>query len=359
MLRRWDHPFYKIGIALSAGVLALAASEAFCRVFMPASRSIRFEQDIEELQGIGLSRLASVFEDDSELFWRFAPNQTLPTGGPFFGVISNDAGMREDHPVSLEKPASEFRVLFLGDSCTFGYGLDHAHSFVQQTEDQLRQRLNRPVECLNAGVPGYSLFQGSQLYATRAHQYQPEVVVLCFGWNDMVPWDALSDLEHLELSQAAKPNSILQWSRLCQLAWQAATRNDDGRRQPRPRLLPSEFRRLLNQFHQEVQSHQAQLLVLVWGFRFQVAERPWERTAWQQEQYKFAEQSSVPIVDLVTEFQQLAEDHGVEAVFLDEGHATELANTRVAELVSDVLARLADNADVRSSQSKEPNAATQ
>jgi len=348
---RQNRPFLKLGVAFVAGLLALVASEAFCRLFLPVSGSIRFEQDVEELRGIGLSRLASVFENDSELFWRFAPNQTLAAGGPFFGVISNDAGLREDHHVPLETPENEFRVLFLGDSCTFGYGLDHAQSFVQNSEDRLRQRLERPVECLNAGVPGYSLFQGWQLYETRARGYQPEVVVLCFGWNDMVSWDARSDLEHLELARSAQPNSILRWSRLCQMAWQAAARLDEGNRPARPRLLPREFRALLDQFRQGVQAHDAQLLVLVWGFRFQVAERPFERTAWQNELYEFAQQSSVPLIDLVTEFQQLANDHGVEAVFLDEGHGTQLANARVGELLSEVLARFAGSSDVEQARS--------
>ena len=214
-----QHPtLLRLILASTSVVLAIAVGEAFCRSFLPTPRSIRFEQDVEELNGLELRQLASVFENDSELFWRIGGNKRLPGSGPFFGVIFNDAGFREDHSIPVMSAGGELRVLCLGDSCTFGYGLDHAQSFVQICEDHLAEELNEPVECINAGVPGYTLLQGRQLFTTRGQQYDPDVVVLCFGWNDMVSWDSRSDYEHLELSRLAQANSVLQWSRLCQLA---------------------------------------------------------------------------------------------------------------------------------------------
>lgn len=108
---------------------------------------------------------------------------------------------------------------------------------------------------------------------------------------------------------------------------------------PRPRLLPEEFRRLLDEFHVDLCQQNRQLVVLVWGFRFQVTARPYERTLWQRELYEFGRETAVPVTDLVPEFQQLANQRGVDQVFLDEGHGTSLTNERVGKLLAEEIAR--------------------
>ncbi|MFH0782204.1 MAG: GDSL-type esterase/lipase family protein [Pseudomonadota bacterium] len=40
------------------------------------------------------------------------------------------------------------------------------------------------IEVFNGGVPGYTTFQGLKYFTQELLAYRPDLVVLCFGWND-------------------------------------------------------------------------------------------------------------------------------------------------------------------------------
>ena len=86
-----------------------------------------------------------LFANDPELFWRFRPGLERPDAtGPLFGILSNRPGAaRGPRDPRRQKSEGEIRILFLGDSCTFGEYLSHAESFVQGVEDSLRSGFPR------------------------------------------------------------------------------------------------------------------------------------------------------------------------------------------------------------------------
>jgi len=329
---------------LISTAVALGVGEVICRVALDEGQSTRFQQDVQELEGLGLERLAAVIVDDDELFWRFAPGSSLErTRDPFFSIISNEQGLREDHVIPTNKLAGEKRVLFLGDSCTFGFGLDFDEGFVEKSEDLLAAEFpNADIECINAGVPGYSIFQGWRYLETEGLAFEPDVIVACFGWNDMSSWDSQSDLAHYEASQAALPPEFLRSSQLAKQVWRVLAKRpaDVNEAEKRPRVPPREFRELLGKLHAASAANGAELVLIVWGFLYQVEDRPDERTQWQRELYAFAQERDVPLLDLVPEFQKLARAWGAPGVFFDYGHATAEANTVIAQLVAARLAAL-------------------
>lgn len=325
-------------------VLGLTGAEGISRLVRPDSPSMRFEQDITELRELDLKQLASVLEPDPELFWRLAPARTLPArGGPFFGVISNRQGLREDHEIGARE-LKEIRILFLGDSCTFGYGLSYRDSFVHQTEVLLRNAFpgNR-VECINAGVPGYTLFQGWRYLVTRGPALRPDLVVACFGVNDAARWDNLSDLAHYEAMVAARPPRGLGWSRLCQLLWgfghRAPTPSNDP---PRSRLLPEEFRSLLGKLSETARQQNTKLLLLVWPLSLNVDPNMARniRAPLQLEQYRYAMEARASALDLIPLFQTLALTQDVRSLFLDKMHATAEANLEVSVALTEAITPL-------------------
>ncbi len=87
--------------------------------------------------------------------------------------------------------AADVKILSLGESCAFGWGLDYKEEgFAAKLEKDLAEKLqkqNHPlsVEVLNAGVPSYTVYQGLQLYLNYlkpvAHW---DFVLITFGWNE-------------------------------------------------------------------------------------------------------------------------------------------------------------------------------
>ncbi len=99
-------------------------------------------------------------------------------------VTINSHGFR-DGEHAWEKESGTIRILGLGDSFTFGWGVSFEQTFLKQLEKLLQQRTGKPVETINAGVPGWGLNQ-YYLYLKKAGiRYAPNVVVLAYFTDDL------------------------------------------------------------------------------------------------------------------------------------------------------------------------------
>jgi len=97
---------------------------------------------------------------------------------------TNADGFR-DAPRGAKRPGVP-RVVVLGDSYTFGWGVDDAQPYPQRAEAQLRER-GIQAEVINAGVPGYNTEQEALLLAEVMPKYRPDMVVLGYVMNDAEP----------------------------------------------------------------------------------------------------------------------------------------------------------------------------
>lgn len=77
------------------------------------------------------------------------------------------------------------RILFAGDSFTFGYGLDEEYIFPTLVGRALNERGGAPWTVINSGVGGWGTLQ--QLTYAKDHlaEFRPDVVVLTFCDNDL------------------------------------------------------------------------------------------------------------------------------------------------------------------------------
>ena len=101
-------------------------------------------------------------------------------------VFLNSHGFRDDE-MPLEKPPGERRILVLGDSVTFGWGVDQGEDFPARLEALLRQLQGGAWQVINSGVNGYNSQQEAEFFVTKGIRFQPDIVLLVFVANDVDP----------------------------------------------------------------------------------------------------------------------------------------------------------------------------
>ena len=126
-----------------------------------------------------------IYQPDAALFWRLKPNQNCYTKIDHKPVHINSLGTRgpEFQP---NKPPGTLRILSLGDSRTFGWGLTDAETYSGRLETLLRdQTSGKIIEVINAGVNAWSYPQMLVYLRNKALHYQPDIVVLgpANGWT--------------------------------------------------------------------------------------------------------------------------------------------------------------------------------
>lgn len=124
-----------------------------------------------------------VFLRDSELFWRMRGPQRIES--KFFekGVYQiNSLGMRGNE---LVNNSDTRRIAVLGNSCAFGWQVPQESSFVEIVVSNLNNHSKQErFVALNAGIPGYSSYQGKIFFQNVIAPLKPEYVLILFGWND-------------------------------------------------------------------------------------------------------------------------------------------------------------------------------
>ena len=99
-------------------------------------------------------------------------------------VQTNSLGLRGREP-AVPKPAGSYRILALGDSTVFGFGVAAASTFSNLLEQKLNRRLASPrVEVINAGVPGYSLFNTWSYLQREGIALEPDLLIVETNFND-------------------------------------------------------------------------------------------------------------------------------------------------------------------------------
>ena len=143
-------------------------------------------------------------EYDPLLLWR------LRTPNPDFNISKQ--GLR-DEIIPETKSSWEYRILCLGDSCTWGHGLDYKDAYPTTLEKNLNNRTFKKMffRVVNAGVPGYSSDQGKKYFQEKLNWVHPDLVTVYFGRNDhrILPaqWQNKHDKDQLQIRRG---NSIAE-----------------------------------------------------------------------------------------------------------------------------------------------------
>jgi lysophospholipase L1-like esterase len=154
------------GVLVGAGVI-----EIFLRLTRPAAPDLRALHLAEPTQP-WLYRLRPGAEAELD-----------KTAGIHYRV--NGSGFRGPrYPQAREGNA--FRVAVLGDSLTFGFGVQEEEIYTALLEAELTRLLApRKVQVLNFGVGGYNPYNEVALFEGIGAAYQPDLVLIQFCINDL------------------------------------------------------------------------------------------------------------------------------------------------------------------------------
>jgi GDSL-like Lipase/Acylhydrolase family len=202
---------YSALLFLIATVLSLTAVETYVRIADPLGISYYEEAGHYHLNG----KIA-----DPELIFRHRSSwQTTSSNGN--KIRLNEFGLR-DEPIP-PKERSEYRIIALGDSVTFGFGVDQERIFTVRLQQILASKLEPHVRVINAGVGGYNTVQEHAYLNREGLSFQPDLVLLMYVTNDIEvnrgPFDPWSARSFTDKSPAEVGRLLLGKSWLYRLAY--------------------------------------------------------------------------------------------------------------------------------------------
>ena len=109
-------------------------------------------------------------------------------------VTINSLGFRGKEPTS-DYDSKDLRVLVLGNSLTFGAGMDDDSTYPSQLERMLRERYPGRVAVINAGTPAFQIRQYIAFLEKKLTDLRPNLVILGMGWIDLHHYPRLGQKE--------------------------------------------------------------------------------------------------------------------------------------------------------------------
>ena len=233
-------PALTLGFLAGAFAATLGIAEGAARLVYPAPVS-PFPASMPFLQ------------DDPRFLWSVKPDQ-VSTPWRSVQLRTNHLGLRDDDatPYAL---APGVRVLSVGDSTTWGFGVSASYTYTERLATLLGSAA-RPVDAINAGVPAWSLWQVSEWVGAVGLSLHPDVVLVYTLQNDFLPRGrnprdpfhvSLTDRQMMEARQSVGPLlGLLAASRLDQILvrrWLVPTAASEAASAPDVVRVPESDRR--------------------------------------------------------------------------------------------------------------------
>ncbi len=141
-------------------------------------------------QDLVLNQDLAFLQDDAQLLWSLRPNLNAQMAEGWT-LRTNSLGLRDDEVVS-PKPASMVRVLSLGESTAWGYGVNAEQTYAELLQGWLAgprgpRRQGGGYDVVNAGVGAYSVWQSSEYLVERGLALEPDIVLIYHLANDYLP----------------------------------------------------------------------------------------------------------------------------------------------------------------------------
>lgn len=150
--------------------------------------------------------------------WRYAKDLKMPSSNPLVSHVHrpnteadlygahvriNSEGWR-DYEYDTKKGEDTYRILVLGDSITFGWGVELNNTFSKIVEKRFNQEQPsddyRSYEVINTGVGNYNTVMELQSLKEKGMKYDPDLIILGYYINDAEMTHQASSLQFLKRS---------------------------------------------------------------------------------------------------------------------------------------------------------------
>lgn len=130
---------------------------------------------------------------------------------PVFHWETNSRGLREED-FSKDKPSKTTRILVIGDSMTWGSGVNRSSRYTDRLERYLNSNESRRYQVINAGVGAWGMKDYYLFLKNRGVNYDPDLVVIAFSF----PQDALSRERSVDFHRKAdaKVDETRTWGKV-------------------------------------------------------------------------------------------------------------------------------------------------
>ncbi len=128
--------------------------------------------------------------DNPKILYELKPNAEVLFSGVFIRIPSSrikisSQGIR-DYDYPMQKDPGKFRIIVLGDSISFGWGVELEEGVSKQLEALLNGPGNK-YEVINFSVPTYNMVQEVEELRTKCLAYKPDLVIFVVCDNDKEP----------------------------------------------------------------------------------------------------------------------------------------------------------------------------
>lgn len=316
----------KLGLVFASVLLAVALMELVLWV-----AGYNYSPMDVELGG-GDARERHLFQSNSfiydpDLIWRPRKGYSVFNLQGFRGPL-----------LSLEKSPRSLRIFAVGDSNTLGWAEVDGANWPRYLHELLQESV-RDVSVVNAGVWGYTSFQGVARFK-EVLDYDPDIVMVSFGSNDAhrvtVSDKEFSDsaIRRTELDRTLVRFKLgqLLLATMDRVFGRAAT-------ELKPRVSLPDYKENLTWIVRAAKKRNIDVVLLtrpyVGGINNQLW---WKNFAHQYNQAtgEVAENENVTLVDVFSFFKNK------EELFADESHFTEQAHRDAAQIICDAIRPLLD-----------------
>jgi lysophospholipase L1-like esterase len=167
----------EVALTLASCLVALVIAELAARTRDP----VPYMRPPSRLPDDAWREILHRKSDIPGLAYELAPNRERHERGAL--IRTNSYGMRDDEPRSESSDVR--RVVVLGDSFTFGFGVSGDETYPNVLERLLKERSGGDrFEVLNFGVGGYSTRDEVLTLRYKAMEWDPELVVIGYTLND-------------------------------------------------------------------------------------------------------------------------------------------------------------------------------